>query len=187
MFRFGLRSTVDWYASKRMNVLIDKVLSEIGIVDYILRSEYQSRKAVHWHMAARTLGVRMEDIQTACKKYNFDVRLSTEDEAQLDEQELRDYTMGLKKQGINIEDPISEELRERVTECRDRVIEFSTKVLGLSSCHPQPDPKLWPGPEGQDVSAPPTNCLRENVLELTDLEEDYVRLINRVMLQCVGM
>ena len=62
------------------------------------------------------------------------------------------------------------------------MIEFTTQDLGLSACHPQPDPKLWPGPEGQDVTAPATNCLRDNFLDVTDFETDYEHLINRAML-----
>ena len=174
---------VDWYGTKRINILIEKVLKDtLGMTDYILRSEYQSRKSVHWHMAARMLGIGLEDIRTACKKYDFDVRASTEEEQAMSEEELGEYRRELMKMGINMDEPSTEDERQEVAESRQRVIDFTTKVLGLSTCHPQSDPKLWPGPEGQNVSAPSTNSLRENFLEITDFEADYERMVNRVML-----
>ena len=174
---------VDWFGSKRMNILIEKVLKDtLGISDYILRSEYQSRKSVHWHMAARMMGLGLEDIRTACKKYDFDVRVSTEQEQAMCQAELDEYRIELRRMGIDIDQPSSEERKQEVAESRQRVIDFTTKDLGLSTCHPQPDPKLWPGPEGQNVSAPATNCLRENFLDVTDLEADYESIVNRVML-----
>ena len=173
---------VDWYATKRINVLLNTVLKTIGITDFVLRSEYQSRKAIHWHMAARTLGIRLDDIKSACQKYDFDVRCSTEEEQKMNLEETTEYRLYLSSHGINPDVRSTDEQKAAVLESRDNVIEFTTKVLGLSAVHPQADPKRWPGPEGQDVSAPPTNVLRENFLQVTDMEEDYALLVNRVML-----
>ena len=173
---------VDWYATKRINVLINTVLKTIGITDFVLRSEYQSRKAIHWHMAARTLGIHLDDIKSACQKYDFDVRCSTEEEQKMNLEEMTEYRLYLSSHGINPDVRSTDEQKAAVLESRDNVIEFTTKVLGLSAVHPQADPKRWPGPEGQDVSAPPTNVLRENFLQVTDMEEDYALLVNRAML-----
>ena len=174
---------VDWYASKRMDALINGVLRDtLGIVDYLMRTEYQSRKAVHWHMAGRMLGLGMEDIQRACRKYDFDVRATAEQERGFSEPQMEEYRKEMRQQRVDLDNPSSEELKQRVAESRDRVIDFTTKDLGLSTCHPQSDPKRWPGPYGQDVSAPPTNVVRESYLEVVDLEEDYEKLVNRVML-----
>ena len=133
-------------------------------------------------MAARTLGIRMEDIQNACRKYDFDVRCSTEEEQQMNPAQMQEYRIHLISEGINPDKPSSEELKAVVAESREKVVDFVTKDLGLSAVHPQADPKQWPGPEGQDVSAPPTNCLRDNYLHLEDYDMDYIRLINRCML-----
>ena len=144
-----------------MNVLLEKVLKDtLGITDYILRSEYQSRKAVHWHMAARMLGLGLDDIRRAFKKYDFDVSVSSEVELEYSEAEMEEYRKEMRKHGVDLDNPSTEEMKQRVTQSRERVIDFTTKELGLSTCHPQPDPKRWPGPYGQDVSAPPTNCVR---------------------------
>ena len=96
--------------------------------------------------------------------------------------EMTEYRKYLISHGINPDVRSSDEQKEAVNESRKNVIEFSTKVLGLSAVHPEADPKRWPGPEGQDVSAPPTNVLRKNFLQIKDLEEDYILLVNRVML-----
>ena len=174
---------VDWYATKRINVLIKNVLHEtMGITDYVLRSEYQGRKAVHWHMAARTLGLALKDIQQAFGKYDFDVRYSTEEEQQMNLEEMTDYRKYLISHGIDPDVRSSDEKKAEVQASRTNVVEFTTKALGLSAVHPEADPKRWPGPEGQDVSAPPTNVLRENFLQVTDMDEDYILLVNRVML-----
>ena len=174
---------VDYFGSKRMDLLIEKVLhNTMGMTDHIMRSEYQARKAVHWHMAARMPGLGLEDIQRACKKYDFDVRVSTEEEQLMSQAEMDEYRKDLRKEGIDMDKLSTEETKQEVAASRQRVIDFTTQDLGLSACHPQPDPKLWPGPEGQDVSAPATNCLRENFLNITDLETDYEHLINRAML-----
>ena len=63
-------------------------------------------------------------------------------------------------------------------------VDFVVKNVGLSACHPQSNPKLWPGPEGQNVFRPATNCLRLGFLQVKqeDLEEDYENLVNRVQL-----
>ena len=172
---------VDWFAHKKLSLLVDKVLHDtLGMVDYIIRSEYQSRSAVHWHMAGRMLGLSMKDIQKACKKYDFDVKdnmdeVMTEEEI---EQERRTFL----REGVVTDHPNTEAFKQEVQESRDKVIEFTVLDLGLSACHPQIDPKLWPGPEGQNVSKPATNCLRTTFLDVEDIDQDYELLVNRVEL-----
>ena len=172
---------VDWFGRKRLNVLIEKVLINVlGMSDYIIRSEYQSRKSIHWHMAARIIGVSMEDIVQATKKYDFDVRQTTDEE--MTEMEREEERVAFIKEGIITDHPDTEEFKIEVEESRRKVLNFAIKDLGLSACHPQSDPKLWPGPEGQNVNRPPTNCLRTPFLKVTDLDLDYELLVNRVQL-----
>jgi hypothetical protein len=50
---------------------------------------------------------------------------------------------------------------------------------------PNPDPSMLLAPYGQNVHTPPSNCLRNHYLGLVDktqLEEQYEKLINRCML-----
>jgi hypothetical protein len=112
----------------------------LGVLDWIVRSEYQGRKALHWHIAAR-----MDGCRKAIKVYGFDVRSSEDSFSQEEE---------------NYED-VSPEEQSSILESRQKVIEFAVNRHGLSSVHPQVNSKQWPGPEGQNVSKPLTNCLRK--------------------------
>ena len=79
-------------------------------------------------------------------------------------------------------------LRQTIVEAQTKIIDFSTQVLGISAIHPNPEPSQWPGPYGQNVHTPPSNCLRArfNCLNNTmEKREQYENLINRCMLhQC---
>ena len=172
---------VDWFAHMKMDLLVEKVLRQsLGIVDFIIRSEYQSRSAVHWHMAGRMLGLSMKDIQKACKKYDFDVKDNMEEE--MTEEEIEEERQAFLKEGIIIDHPNTEAFKQEVQASREKVIEFTVLDLGLSACHPQMDPKMWPGPEGRNTSKPTTNCLRTPFLNIEDVDQDYELLVNRVQL-----
>ena len=173
---------VDWFAKKRFNLLVDKVLHDVmGIVDYIVRYEYQARKSLHWHMAARMLGLSMQDLVAACKKYDFDVKLSSEEEQEMSEQEINDYNKMMYR-GAVTDHPPTEEFKSHVQSCRERVVDFTTMDLGLSAVHPQSDPKCWPAPEGINTERPVTNSLRVNLLDVLNYELDYEYLVNLVQL-----
>ena len=172
---------VDFFGQKKMDVLVDKILGDtLGIIDYVIRAEYQSRSTVHWHMAGRMLGVSMPDIIQACKKYKFDVKETTEEH--MTEEDIERQRKELIEEGVILDHPDTQEFREEVAASREKVKNFTVLDLGLSACHPQSDPKLWPGPEGQNVSKPPTNCLRTNFLDVIDINQDYELIINRVQL-----
>ena len=173
---------VDYFGNRRLNTFIDKILINVfGMADYLIRCEYQSRKAIHWHMAARIIGVSMDDLVRSAKKYDFDVKDSS-DEEQMTALEREEERIAFIQEGIIVDHPNTEEFKEEVAQGRRNVIDFVTKDLGLSACHPQSDPKLWPGPEGQNVNKPPTNCLRTPFLKVSDQEQDYELLVNRVQL-----
>ena len=85
---------------------------------------------------------------------------------------------------------VSPEEEKLILESWQKVIDFAVNHVGVSSVHPQVDPKLWPGPEGQNVSKPATNCLRRNYLDVVTSDKSilwsilwfYDHLINRVQL-----
>ena len=132
-------------------------------------------------MAARMLGLSMEDLVTACKKYDFDVKLSSEEEEEMTDQEISEYKRMYYK-GIVTDHPDTKEFESHVMSCRNSVIDFTVKDLGLSAIHPQSDPKLWPAPEGMNIERPETNSLRVNLLDVLDFELDYEYLVNLVQL-----
>ena len=166
---------VDWLGNKRLELLMKHVLKDVlGVLDWIVRSEYQGRKALHWHIAARMKGLSLTDIRKAFKVYGFDVRSSEDSFSQEEENQEENY------------EDVSPEEQALILESRQKVVEFAVNHLGLSSVHPQENPKQWPGPEGQNVSKPLTNCLRKNYLDVITSEggvlEDYENLVNRVQL-----
>ena len=113
----GNGNVVDWFARKRLNVLIEEVLINVfGMGDFIIRSEYQSRKAIHFHMAARIIGISMEDIVQATKKYDFDVRETTDME--LTDLEREEERVAFIKEGIITDHPGTEEFKTAVEESR---------------------------------------------------------------------
>ena len=68
---------------------------------------------------------------------------------------------------------------------REQVAKFSAHTLGITGMHPNPRPADWPGPYGQDVMRPATNCLRQRFLDLDstqNYQSQYEKLINRCML-----
>ena len=77
------------------------------------------------------------------------------------------------------------EKKEEFKQTREEVARFSAHTLGISGMHPNPRPAEWPGPYGQDVMRPATNCLRNRFLDLDSKEGcqcQYEKLINRCML-----
>ena len=63
----------------------------LGVLDWIVRSEYQGRKALHWHIAARMKGLSLIDIRKAFKVYGFDVRSSEDSFSQEEENQEENY------------------------------------------------------------------------------------------------
>jgi len=88
------------------------------------------------------------------------------------------------KQGYCDAKRMPENLRQATVDSQNKIIEFSTEVLGISGLHPNPKPIDWPGPYGQNVHTPPSNCLRKTFRSLSlpaEFKEQYEALINRCM------
>ena len=161
---------VEYFAKKKMDLVMKHVLTDVlGVVDYMIRNEYQSRKALHWHIVGRMLGISKEDITASFKSYKFDCFLPSN----ATEEEITEF---------HSEDHI----KETVDKSRENVINWNVNHVGLSSLHPQADFKLWPGPEGQNIYKPTSNCLREDyehvVKDKATIASDYEQLVNRVEL-----
>ena len=61
-------------------------------------------------------------------------------------------------------DGVSDERKEEVVRSQDRIVQFTSQMLGISAIHPNPNPQEWPAPFGQNVHTPPSNCLRQRYL-----------------------
>ena len=172
---------INFFGTKRLQLVIKHVLEEVlGVSHWILRHEYQSRSSLHWHLAVRMEGLLLADAEKAFKNYRFDLDW---DETDLTEMERENPEM---QKLLRTHPVVSAGEQQRVEEARRRTVDFATNHLGISEVHPQPDPKEWPGPEGQALSAPQINCLTDNFLNFADnpdyLAADYERLCNRVQL-----
>ena len=132
------------YLNKKLWLFFDHVLRPMGVIDYILRVEFQYRSSEHFHMVLRLLdGVPVEDVHRAFTASQFEVKgveklgkLSPEEQEQL----LLDHN--------------------RVLASRAQIAEFSTLRIGQTAIHPQKDPKQWPPTEGLNKEKPKVNCLR---------------------------
>ena len=61
--------------------MLKHVLGDVlGVFDWVLRNEYQSRKVVHWHILGRMIGISLTDIEIAFKSYKFDDQLGDKTE-----------------------------------------------------------------------------------------------------------
>ena len=76
------------------------------------------------------------------------------------------------------------EWEAKVKEAEKEVIDFSTKVLGISSMHPNMDVNTWKPPYGNCDVPPPVNPLRANLEDMAvndeTLQQYYEWLVNRV-------
>ena len=63
---------------------------------------------------------------------------------------------------VNDKEPISKELLKEVKrECKERVVAFGARTIGISACHPDDNAHNWPPPEGPNALPPPTDGERK--------------------------
>ena len=104
----------------KLNLLLDMVLKDcLGVIDYIIRCEFQYRFAEHFHMVLRLKkGLSLKTVDQAFRVHGFDVwkTINTEE---MSLKQLADMD------DVNLE--------------RKKTITFFTEHLGLSAIHPEPD------------------------------------------------
>ena len=155
-----------YFFSKKLKLLIEEVLKKcLGVVDWIIRCEFQYRSTEHFHMVLRVKdGLSLDIVEEAFKTHEFDI--------------VKDQT--------NLWRPESLLARDRVGIKRDRVVDFVMNRMGISAVHPVNEIDLWPGPEGGARSAPPVNCLRQTYDDAVETPagqlQDYIDLLNRTEL-----
>ena len=167
------------FAAIRLNSFLKKILvNTVGITDYSIRTEFQSRTALHWHMIGKIItDVTAEDFAEAFRKYVFLSEI--ENIESMDEEEMKKLldTIQIKNKSIPVPVDKTDEVKARVADARTRVLKLGTETFGLSSVHPQPNPDLWPD---NGAPAPAENVLRFSFPGLPDSEADYEYLVNRV-------
>jgi hypothetical protein len=169
---------VNFFGNKRLQLVIEHVLCRtLGVTHWFVRNEFQSRGTLHWHMVAYMNGLDAVAARKAFKTYRFDMVSTDQQNFEEDEEFHR----------IMAKYPaVTPAEQADIEQARLDVATFATDHVGLSEVHPQPDPKLWPPPEGQAAEEPATNCLRLDNLDKVRSDEflanDLELLTNRVQL-----
>ena len=132
------------YLDKKLWLFFEHVLKPLGVIDYILRVEFQYRASEHFHMVLRLLdGVSVDNVHRAFTLSEFEVK-GVEEVGKLPPEE---------QERVRAD-------HENALASRRQVADFSAFRLGQTAIHPQKDPKQWPGKEGLNIQKPRVNCLR---------------------------
>ena len=184
---------VNEYIHIKLQHLINTILTQhLGVVDLVVRSEFQSRSAIHFHAIARCRGVSLDDLEMSFKKHLIVEDFRTElvernpsaPESVIDKavkEEIEEFN----KKGLWIL-----EGEEEIGEMRDRkarVVDFAVNMMGISGMNPITDAREWAPPEGLNPHPPANNALRSSIRQVerdpdVSLNEDYCALVQRVML-----
>ena len=136
------------YLNSKLWLFFKHVLIPLGVIDYILRVEFQYRSSEHFHMVLRVMhGVSLDTVHNAFRRSKFEI-------ITMKEEDLFNQ-LPVEKQFEAAED------HETVVTARHLVQEFSSLRLGQTAVHPQPDHRQWPPPEGPNRERPSVNCLRQ--------------------------
>ena len=181
---------VNEYIHIKLKLLIDSILTQhLGVTDLVVRSEFQSRSAIHFHAIARCRGVSLDDLEMSFKKH----LIVEEFRADLVEK------FGERNADEGVEHAIEEFIKhgwwilEDEDEIRDlqdrkaRVVDFAVNMMGISGMNPVSDAKEWAPPEGLNPQPPVNNPLRSSIRRVerdpdVTLDDDYSALVQRVML-----
>ena len=134
------------YVNKKLWSFFEHVLEPLGVVDYIVRVEFQYRSSEHFHMILRLLdGASVDAVHEAFSASEFEVL----------GQEKYDGLPPEKQASVM-------EAHARAEASRQYMADFSTFRLGQTAIHPEPNPTQWPPPEGLNREKPRVNCLRQH-------------------------
>ena len=173
---------VDAFVTHKLQLLKKEVLQEYcGVLDWIIRSEYQARSALHWHIVARVQGIELEVLEEA-----FSRHFVVSEERKLiggrdcpTEEAFQEKLAKARQNGVTI---VQEEDEERYHFIQEKVIDFAATTLGLSAVHPEMEWEAWPEPFGNNDQPPANNPLRVELRDVEDQHTHYTDLCNRVQL-----
>lgn len=140
------------------------------ISNNLSRYEFQDRGAIHAHCLLRLKGGPSEpELKLAFDTFCTDVAPSppkqgaSEDEIAYYKEQLETY--------------------QKVQKAQKKIAEFVTQQVGISTVHPNLEPKSWPLPYGQNPVAPVEHVIRQSFDKITETDESllqgYERVINR--------
>ena len=181
---------VDEFVHIKLDLLKNKILKPyLGMVDYVIRAEFQSRTAIHFHIIGRCINApALEDMEIAFKKYLFVEEFRADCvKFGMSEDEIRREIFKEKMAGYVIVEPSEAmEVRDTVFPAREKTVQFAKNMLGLSALHPEMDSDQWPPKYGYNLNPPSSNALRTSLKSVPNdeqsLVQDYAELVTRVEL-----
>ena len=184
---------VNEYIHIKLQHLINTILTQhLGVVDLVVRSEFQSRSAIHFHAIARCRGVSLDDLELSFKKHLIveDFRAELAERNPLAPESVIDKAVKEEIEEFNKKGFWVLEDEEEIGEMRARkarVVDFAVNMMGISGMNPITDAREWAPPEGLNPHPPPNNALRSSIRQVErdpdlTLNEDYCALVQRVML-----
>ena len=136
---------INWFFLKKFQLLVKHVFPILKITDYIARSEFQGRGAIHIHAIVSADGdVTPKDLELAIKSTEYPENDSTE----------------------NITD--ENEYHKQLDLARAKVYDFTINHIGLTNLHPNSDPNQWPE---ISTNVSDIQCLREYFKDVYDSED----------------
>ena len=160
---------VNYFVHKKMELLRKCILTpHLGMIDYVIRTEFQSRSAVHFHLIARCVTApRLEDMEVAFRDYFFieDFRVERErGTLPWTEEEIEKTINSSKRSGsIIVPEEETETVRAEVDRVRKLTVDFAKLNMGNSAMHPELDSGRWPPPVGTNLDPPSSNPLRSTL------------------------
>ena len=177
----------------KLQHLINTILTQhLGVVDLVVRSEFQSRSAIHFHAIARCRGISLDDLELSFKEHliveEFRATVAEDNplapESEIEEMVQKEIDTYTRKGLWVLED------EDEVRDMRDRqarVVDFAVNTMGISGMNPVDDAREWAPPEGLNPHPPANNALRSSIRQVerdpdVTLNDDYCALVQRVML-----
>ena len=186
---------VNYFVHKKMELLRKYILTPyLGMIDYVIRTEFQSRSAVHFHMIARCVTApRLEDMEIAFRDYFFieDFRMErerdTEEGESWTEEEIEAKINRFKRSGsVIVPEDQTEIVRAEVERVRKLTVDFAVLNMGNTAMHPELDSERWPPPVGSNLDPPSSNPLR-STLETVLVDDQTVTAHNASMVSRVQL
>lgn len=176
---------VNDFIHRRLDMLMKEILTQhLGVLDIMVRSEFQSRSAIHFHCLARCPGVSQAELETAFQKY-VDVNQLRTDMSESPEEDIKATLDAYRKEGYKMvhDEAIVADIKTK----QESVLHFATNVMGISAVNPEDDPFKLAPPEGFNPHPPPTNALRTTLCAVerdpnVSFDSDYRDIFQRVML-----
>ena len=164
---------VNYFCTKVERLVTEVLPKTIGVKEFIIRYEFQSRGAIHAHVLLSCLnGPSAPELELALnttlrKDPKADLEMAKEDNVDSSRLEY-------------LETKVSD--LENAQKAMEKLVYFSAHQIGISCLHPNSNPSEWKQPYGQNVAEPVTHPCREDIVDTLATESSvrntYENLVN---------